>query len=153
MVLYVSVVEIAELTAIPEDHFAHGRVTGPTGQALLGIIWGTAVGLALAHWFAFGLAARGFRGERVTRTDTYVGLAQVGAAMFVAALSSVPILFLPDVREQETTAWVPALLIGVVAYLISRRSGSKRLAAVLYGIVAVALGIAVALVKSKLAAH
>jgi hypothetical protein len=153
MVLYVSVVEIAELTAIPEDHFAHGVVTGPTGAALLGIIWGTAVGLALAHWFAFGLAARGFRGERVTRVDTYIGLAQVGAAMFVAALSSIPVLLFGDVREQETTAWVPALLIGVVAYLIARRTGTKRVPAVFYGIVALAVGIAVALVKSKLAAH
>ena len=61
MVLYVSVVEIAELAAIPEDHFAHGRVTGPVGGALLAIVWGTAVGLAIAHWFAFRIAAPAFR--------------------------------------------------------------------------------------------
>ena len=47
MVLYVSVVEIAELAAIPEDHLSQGRVTGPVGGALLAILWGTAVGLAL----------------------------------------------------------------------------------------------------------
>src|SRR5436190_6229463 len=75
MVLYVSVVEIAELAALPESHFADGTVTGAVGGQLLAIVWGTAVGLALAHWFAFRLAAPAFRGERPTRHDTYIGLA------------------------------------------------------------------------------
>src|SRR4051794_3274387 len=64
MGLYVSVVLIAELAAIPETHLAGGRVTGPVGGQLLALVWGTAVGLAVAHWFAFRLAAPGFRGER-----------------------------------------------------------------------------------------
>src|SRR5262245_63395720 len=97
MVLYVSVVEIAELAAIPEEHFAGGHVTGAVGGKLLAIVWGTAVGLAIAHWFAFRLAAPAFRGERPTRLDTYVGLAQVGGAVFVAAMSSLPVLFFSDV--------------------------------------------------------
>src|SRR3954451_1397026 len=77
MVLYVSVVLIAELAAIPEKHFTDGQVTGPVGGDLLAVVWGTAVGLAVAHWFAFGLAAPAFRGARPTRFDTYIGLAQV----------------------------------------------------------------------------
>src|SRR3954471_346801 len=81
MVLYVSVVLIAELAAIPEEHFADGRVTGAVGGQLLAIVWGTAVGLAVAHWFSFGLAAPAFRGERLTRSDTYIGFAQTGSAM------------------------------------------------------------------------
>lgn len=153
MVLYVSVVEIAELAAIPEEHFAHGRVTGAVGGTLLAIIWGTAVGLALAHWFAFGLAAPAFRGERPTRVDTYIGLAQVGGALFVAAVSSVPVLFFSDVRAQETTGDVPALLIGIVGYLIARTTGRSRVAAFFYGITALAVGVLIALVKSLLAAH
>ena len=153
MVLYVSVVEIAELAAIPESHFAHGRVTGAVGGQLLAIVWGTAVGLALAHWFAFGLAAPAFRGERPTRRVTYIGLAQLGGAMFVAAVSSLPVLVLSDVRAQETTGDVPALLIGIVAYLIARSSGKPRVASLFYGVTALALGVLVALVKSVLAAH
>jgi len=43
MALYVSVVLIAELAALPEDHFAGGRVTGPVGVQLLEILWGTAL--------------------------------------------------------------------------------------------------------------
>src|SRR4051794_33351152 len=108
MVLYVSVVEIAELAAVPERHLSNGSVTGPVGNKLLAIVWGTAVGLALAHWFAFRLAAPAFRGERPSRHDRVVGLAQVLGAVFVAAISSLPILLLSDVRAQETTGDVPA---------------------------------------------
>src|SRR5262245_45329983 len=103
MVLYVSVVEIAELAAIAEENFAQGRVTGPVGGALLATVWGTAVGLAIAHWFAFRIAAPAFRGESPTRHDAQVGLAQLGGAIFVAAISSLPVLMLNDVRAQETT--------------------------------------------------
>jgi hypothetical protein len=153
MVLYVSVVEIAELAALPESHLAHGLVTGPVETELLAIVWGTAVGLALVHWFAFRIAARAFRGERPTALDTRIGVAQVGAAMFVAALASVPTLLFSDVVAQETTGDVPAVLVGVVGYLIARHAGSSRLASAFYGLTALALGVLVALVKSVLAAH
>ena len=153
MILYVSVIEIAELAAIPESHLSFGRVTGPVGDHLLAIVWGTAVGLALAHWFAFGLAAPAFRGERPTHHDTQVGIAQLAGAILVAALSSLPVLLLSDVRAQETTGDVPALLVGVVGYLVARQTGASRRASVLYGGTALAVGLVVALVKSALSAH
>src|SRR5690242_3875664 len=152
MVLYVSVVEIAELAALPETHVS-GHATGPVGSQLLAIIWGTAVGLAIAHWFAFRLAGQAFRGDRVTGLDTKVGLAQVGAAMFVAAVSSIPVLLFDDVRAQEFTGLVPAVLIGIVGYLISREAGRSRIVAAMYGVTALAIGVLVATVKSALAAH
>jgi len=152
MVLYVSVVEIAELAALPETHVS-GHATGPVSSQLLAIIWGTAVGLAIAHWFAFRLAGRAFRGDRVTGLDTKVGLAQMGAAVFVAAASSLPVLLMGDVREQEFTGMIPAVLIGIVGYLIARETGKNRVAAAVYGITALALGVLVATVKLALAAH
>ncbi len=153
MVLYVSVVEIAELAALPETHFANGHVPGPVGSQLPATLWGTAVGLAIAHWFAFRLAASAFRGDRVTGLDTKIGLAQIAAAMFVAAVSSLPVLLLGDVRAQEFTGVVPAILIGIVGYLIARESGRSRIAAALYGGTALAVGLLVATVKGALAAH
>jgi hypothetical protein len=153
MVLYVSVVEIAELAAIPEEHFGSGRVTGAVGGQLLAILWGTAVGLAIAHWFAFQFAAPLFRGERPNRLAAAVGLAQVAGAAFVAAVSSLPVLLFSDVRAQETAGDIPAVLIGVVAYGVSRITGRPRVLSLLYGVTALALGILVALVKSILAAH
>jgi hypothetical protein len=153
MVLYVSVVEIAELAAIPEQHFSDGHVTGPVGASLLAVVWGTAVGLAIAHWFAFRLAAPAFRGERPTRLDTYIGLAQVGAAMLVALVSSIPVLLFSDVRAQETTGDVPALVIGFVGYLLARYTGRSRLTSLFYAATALALGVLVAIVKMRVAAH
>lgn len=153
MVLYVSVIEIAELAALPESHFAHGRVTGAVGDQLLAIVWGTAVGLALAHWFAFQFAAPLFRGERPGRHAAKIGLAQVGGAIFVAAVSSLPVLVLSDVRAQETAGDIPAVVIGVVAYVVARISGRPRVVSLLYGVTALALGVLVALVKTILVAH
>src|SRR5205085_3960093 len=123
------------------------------GAALVEILWGTAVGLALAHWFAFRVAAPAFRGESVTNLDTRIGLAQVGGAMFVAAISSLPVLLLSSVRAQETTGGVPAVVVGAVGYLIARRAGMRRASSFFYGVTALALGVLVALVKSKLASH
>jgi hypothetical protein len=153
MILYVSVVEIAELAALPESHLSFGRVAGPVGDHLLAIVWGTAVGLALAHWFAFGLAAPAFRGERPSHHDTQVAIAQLAGAVMVAVLSSLPVLLFSDVRAQETTGDVPAVLVGVVGYLLARQTGSSRRRAVFYGVTALAVGVLVALVKSLLAAH
>jgi len=153
MVLYVAVVEIGELTALPESHFANGHVTGPTGAALLAIVWGTAIGLALAHWFAFQLAAPAFRGDRPTRLDWQIGFAQLVGAAFVALLSSLPVLLFSDLRAQETISDVPTALIGAIAYLIARRAGQSVLPSALFGITALALGVLIALVKVKFAAH
>lgn len=152
MVLYVSVVEVAELAALPQTHVS-GHATGPVSAQLLAIIWGTAVGLALAHWFAFRLGGHAFRGDRLTGLDTKVGLAQIGAAIFVAAASSIPVLVFGNVREQEFTGFVPAVLIGIVGYLIARETGKRRVAAALYGVTALSVGLLVATVKLALAAH
>ncbi len=153
MVLYVAVVEIGELIALPETHDPGGHVTGPAGAALLAIVWGTAVGLALAHWFAFQLAAPAFRGERATRLDWQVGFAQLAGAALVATLSSLPVLLFSDVRAQETVSDVPAAVIGAIAFLIARRAGRTVLVAAAFGITALAVGILVAIVKVQVAAH
>jgi len=153
MILYVSVVEIAELAALPEAHYVHGRVTGPTGGYMLAIVWGTAIGLALAHWFAFRVAAPAFRGERPTHVDVQIGIAQLAGAALVALISSLPVLLFSNVTAQETIGDVPALLVGAVGYLVARRTGSGHLASAFYGLTALALGVVVALVKAKLSAH
>jgi hypothetical protein len=153
MVLYVAVVEIATLAALPESNLHHGRVTGTVGGALLAVVWGTAIGLALAHWFAFQVAARAFRGERHTNLDTHIALAQLGGAVLVAALSSLPALVFSDLTARQTTGDVPAALVGVVGYLLARRAGSSRFRSTFYGVTVCTLGVLVALAKSLIAAH
>jgi hypothetical protein len=153
MILYVAIVEIATLAALPESNLHHGRTTGTVGGALLAVVWGTAIGLALAHWFAFQVAARAFRGERHTDLDTRIALAQLGGAVLVAALSSLPALVFSDLTARQTTGDVPAALVGVVGYLLARRAGSSRLKSTFYGATVCTLGVLVALAKSLIAAH
>jgi hypothetical protein len=71
----------------------------------------------------------------------------------VIAISSLPVLLFSDVRAQETIGDVPAVLVGAVGYLVARRTGSGHLAALFYGLTALAVGVVVALVKAKLSAH
>ena len=54
---------------------------------------------------------------------------------------------------QETIGDVPAVLIGVIGYLVARATGESRLPSAFYGVTALSLGVVVALVKSVLAAH
>ncbi|HTZ44916.1 MAG TPA: hypothetical protein VMB79_13720 [Jatrophihabitans sp.] len=153
MVLYVAVVEIGEFAALPERHLSGGHLSGPVGNALLALVWGTVLGLALAHCFAFQLAAPAFRGDRPRRADWQVGAAQLAGAAVVALLSSLPVLLLSDLRARETVGDVPAALVGLVGYLVARRAGSGRPAAAFFGFTALALGVAVAMIKVHLAGH
>jgi hypothetical protein len=88
-----------------------------------------------------------------THVDIQIGIAQLAGAALVAVVSSLPVLLFSDVRAQETIGDVPAVLVGAVGYLVARRTGSGHLASAFYGLTALALGVVVALVKTKLSAH
>jgi hypothetical protein len=47
----------------------------------------------------------------------------------------------------------PAVIIGVVGYLVARAAGRSPVPSVFYGLTALALGVVVALLKSALAPH
>ena len=79
MALYVGVVLAAEFVAV-EEHAVDELST-------VAVIWGTAVGVALAHVFAFNLAARLFAGGRLARGTRRAVWAQLASA---AAASSSP---------------------------------------------------------------
>jgi hypothetical protein len=59
MGLYITISLLAVLAAKP-----HGIAT----PAVLTLIWGTTLGLILAHWLAFQLTARLFTGSTLPRT-------------------------------------------------------------------------------------
>lgn len=153
MVLYLSIVLLAELTALPAGQSDGEAVHGPVGWELIAILWGTTIGLALAHWFAFRLATQGLRRGPLRRWDRRQALSELTGAALVAALASVPVLLLHDETEQEVVLFVLALIIGGVGYLVERASGRARAASLLFGAVALGLGLAVATLKSVLSAH
>lgn len=148
MVLYVSIVLLATLTALPAD-----AGEGVHGTRLAAAVWGTALGLALAHWFAFRLAARLFGGGEVGALDVEVGLAQLGGAVVVAALCTIPIVVLGDESEVEVATVVPALIVGAAGYATARVAGRPTRSSLVVGMIVLVLGLLVAAVKNLLAWH
>ena len=142
MGLYVSITLLAALT-VTNEHASDIDV--------LAIVWGTTVGLALAHWFAFGLAAR-----LVDPAHEHEGLngllvAQLGAAAAVAAVASVPVLVLPEDLELVGARLATDACIAIVTYSETRSFGASKLRAITSAVIALALALAISIVKQVIA--
>lgn len=143
MAFYVAVVLVAALAAIDDDH----RL--PT----LGIIWGTTIGLALAHIFAFRLAALVVGGGRVGRHERNLMLAQVLGAAVVAVVATVPVVVFSSPSDVDAVRLVLAGFIGYFAFEIGRSSGATNVQSALLAGLVVVLAATVALVKNYLLGH
>jgi hypothetical protein len=146
MVLYVTLVLLAELAVLPERR-GGDESSWTSGQELIAIIWGTTIGLALAHWFAFRLAVRAFGSDHTGRYDLEIGLAQVGGAALVAAIATIPVIVFPDDMEYRSVHSLLAVELGVVGYIVARLSGQRRWPAFGFGVLAMLVGLVVVSVK------
>jgi hypothetical protein len=144
MALYVSVVLLATLVALDDS-------ADPT--ELLGLIWGTTIGLALAHYFAFRMSSRLVRGTTLHRRDLDVASAQLGGAALVAAICTVPVILFPAESEYDVVRLLLALLLGIAGYAAGRSGGASVARSLVSGLTTLVLGIAVALVKNALLGH
>lgn len=150
MVLYVSIVLLATLAALPTD-FGHD---GSGSTALIAVIWGTAIGLALAHWFAFVVAAAGFRGGQLFhRHDLELATAQVAGAAIVALSTTIPVVVSDRIPDVRAAVFAPALFIGLASYRVAKTAGRSTAAAVVAGIAGLVLGLIVAIAKAYLGGH
>lgn len=139
MALYVSVVLLAALVAFRDS-------TTTDQDELLGVIWGTTLGLALAHFYAFRVSSRLVRG----RADLTTALAQLGGASAVALLCTVPVLVLPSPTEDDVVRLWIGLLLGASGYTTGRARGDSRLRSFFLGALVLGVGVVVALVKNAL---
>jgi hypothetical protein len=146
MGLYVAVCLLAGLMAVPDD-------ADPSDVEVLGLVWGTAVGLAIAHWFAFEVSARLVAGGRLEAGDGQIALAQVVAAVFVAVLTTVPVILLPEGSEFDVARLVLAGAIAAAGYGVARGAGGTVFRSSVYAGVTLAAGVAVAAVKNILSGH
>jgi hypothetical protein len=146
MALYVAVCLLGALTAV------HERADAAQVD-VLAIVWGTTVGLALAHWFAFRLSARLVASGRLTSREASTAGAQIGGALAVALLATVPVVALPATAELDVVRLVLAAFVTAVAVVVARSSGASALRSVAYAAVVLALAITVALVKNVLSGH
>lgn len=116
MALYLAIVIFAELVAIPEGD----RLDRVDSIAL---IWGTTVGLALAHLFAFRLSAAFVEDGEPGPAIHHLALAQVAAAGSVAIAASLPVLAWGQEPGYEIAQGVLALMIGATAFAATRHRG------------------------------
>lgn len=146
MALYVAVCLLAALTALGE-RAEHGHVRA------LGLVWGTTIGLAVAHVFAFRVSARLVAKGELGDADRIAVLAQIAGAAGVAVLATIPVLLFSSTSEFDAVRWVLALFIAFVGFEVARASGAGKSRSAIYGAVLLATGLAIAIAKNILSGH
>jgi hypothetical protein len=145
MALYVAICLIAALTALE-------NVTAIPGH-ILGLVWGTTVGLALAHVFAFRVAGRLVHDGELPKADRITSVVQLAAAAAVALVVSIPTLLASTENELDWARYTCAGIIGAVGYLVARGAEHGRVRAVLFGIGVLVIAVIIAVLKHRLVGH
>ncbi len=141
MVLYVCVVLLAGIAAVPAEEW-DGRLE------VVGLVWGSALGLAAAHWFAFHASAQLYAGGVLHRADLVRAAAEAAAALAVALLATVPLLVTDTERATEATLVTLTGVVTYVGYSSSRHGGMSRRTATGRAILTMAVGVLVAAAKT-----
>ena len=143
MAFYLGLTLLVALNVAPEQ-------TPPPLPELLLIIWGSTVGLAVAHWFALTFAALLVRDESPQRTPGELLFSQVVMAVVLALVASTVILLAPIRAEVLTARLAVAVFIGVLVTSEARASGRPLWRAVAVGMAALGVALALATVKVAL---
>ena len=146
MALYVAICLLAALSVVSQH--------GETNEAdTFKIVWGTTLGLAVAHWFAFRVSSRLVAAGSVRRQDAAAAGAQLAGAAAVALLATIPVLLFPNSAELDVVRLVLAALIALVGYAVARGGGATTARSIAYAVSILLLATAVALIKNVLAGH
>ena len=126
--------------------------TGSDGSShsrpeVLWIIWGTTVGLALAHWFALSLSVRLVRDPSLHHTPSEMLFSQVVMSFVVALIASAAVLLSPTSVGRFSARLSAAIFIGLLVLVESRFSGSTLGRALGLGFVALGGGVVLAAIK------
>ena len=126
MALYLAIVLLAESVALQ-------RLLGRTRPRSSATCWGTAVGLALAHLFAFTLSTRLVSGGHVSAATWRNAGAQLAAAAFVALIATFPFLLVDEGIAFSISGSFLTLLIGATGFESARAGGAPIRRALLIG--------------------
>src|SRR3954467_8752408 len=122
----------------------------PPMPELLLIIWGTTIGLGVAHWFALGLSAYLVDDPGLHHSPRQMLFSQVVMAVILAVVASITVLVAPLVQEELFSGRVAvAVFVGALVVGESRGRGHGLVPALALG--AVALGLAIAVTVLRLA--
>lgn len=140
MGFYVCITLFAALT-LGRDH--EGQAQGD----VLGVVWGTTVGLALAHWFAVTVSVRIVPNPADHHTAAEEFTSQLLMALIVAVTTTVVVLVLPVNVERLGARLTAAAFIGLLVGWESRIGGTSRARSLAYGVLALTLATAIAMLK------
>ncbi len=140
MGLYVCITVLAALTLGP-DH------AGQSQGDVLRVVWGTTVGLSLAHWFAVAVSARIAPDPEDQHTPLERFTAQMGMALAVAVTTTVVVVALPVDVERLGARLTASAFIGLIVGWESHHSGSSRPRALAYAFVGLTVATLISLVK------
>jgi len=87
------------------------------------------------------------------RHDAEAAAAQLGGAVIVAVLATIPVLVLPDSVQLDVARLVLAGFVALIGYAVARESGASRLRLVLYAAGILVVATVVAVLKNVLAGH
>ena len=141
MGFYVAVALIAALSAGSSDRAEH------TQLEVLGIVWGTTVGLALAHWFAMILSLRVVNDPDLHHTPSEMLVSQLVMAVGVAIAASLVVAALSDDLERLGARVTAAAFIAGLVGFEARTNGASPQRAATYGVGALLIGLAIASLK------
>ncbi len=146
MALYVAIALLATLAAVDPDHL--------TRRGTLLLIWGTTLGLAVAHYVAFRLASTLAKGSHLGRDDiTTAGVQFLGAITVPAVCTLTGLLLADDGTAVDVAEFTLAGILGVTGYLAGRGNGASRGRSALLGGGVLLAGLATAAAKYALTGH
>lgn len=142
--LYMALVLLAVLVAVPMESL-------PSDESMVGLLIGSAVGLTLAHWLAFRLAAHlteedGFAAQSAMKEAA----AQIAGGVAVAALATAPFVLLDGKAALNGALIVLAALPAMTGLAIARLRGRSWLWSLVTAAVVLLLAIVVVLIKEGL---
>jgi hypothetical protein len=140
MGFYVCITLFAALT------LGKDRAGQPQGE-VLGVVWGTTVGLALAHWFAVTVSSRIVPDPEDHHTALEEFTSQLVMALIVAVTTTVVVILLPANVERLGARLTAALFIGLIVGWESRIGGASPRRSLAYGVLATVIATTIAMVK------
>ncbi len=134
---------IALLAALTfgNDHVPHSNLD------VLVIVWGTTIGLALAHWFALTLSVRLVDDPTFVYSPLELLFAQLAMAALVAVVATVTVLALSDDYDRVGARVTAALFLGVLVGVESRAGGSGWRRSAAFAVLALVTAVTIATVK------
>lgn len=142
--LYVAIVLLTALVALPKDRL-------PSDVSVVGTLFGTSVGLILAHFVAFRFAAH-FTADSGIAPPPVIQEAGAGLAggLLVAALAAIPYALWDDLDALLATLISLAFLPALMGMAIARLRGRSWARSLLAAAIALVIAFVVVLIKYEL---